>query len=350
MRLALTAFTKQGCALADRLAEELTKEGDLVVRAAPNRIAKILYKHWNGYESLAGWTGERFRDCDGLLFVGACGIAVRAIAPYVRDKFQDPAVVSVDEAGHWAVPLLSGHVGGANALAERVARHTGGIAAISTATDVEGRFAVDRWSSCKGLWLDGRTEAKLVSAALLSDARVGLTSICPIHGNLPDGVRYGPAEVGIAVTLDPETAPFPTTLRLIPPVLGVGIGCRRGTPAETIQRRVEQVLAEHHLSRHGIAQIGTIDLKKDEPGLLAFCRMWDLPLAVWSAEELAAVEGQFTPSAFVKGVTGVDNVCERAAVRMGGDLIVPKQAGEGVTVAVARRPCTISFEEETPWA
>ena len=344
MRIALTAFTRRGTGLAGKLAHDLAEIGHSCALAVPERLSPET--GLPGYGSLGEWAGERFADTDALLFVGASGIAVRAIAPYVKDKFTDPAVVSVDEAGHFVVPLLSGHVGGANDLARLVARFTGGAAAVSTATDVNGFFAVDQWAREQGFFLDGREGAKRVSASLLAGVSVGLSSDFPIQGKLPQGVAEGPAEAGIALTLDPEKTPFPHTVRLIPPVLYLGIGCRRGTAAETIAAAVERTFAHYRLSLKGVAAVCSIDLKKDEPGLLAFCQSLGLPLATYSAEDLAAVPGDFTPSPFVKGVTGVDNVCERAAVRRGGTLIVPKQAREGVTVAVSQVPLTIRFSEK----
>ena len=344
MNIALTAFTSRGAELAGRLAKALTEDGHSCALWVPERLAPET--GLPGYRSLGPWTGERFADSDALLFVGASGIAVRAIAPYVRDKFTDPAVVSVDETGRFAVPLLSGHVGGANDLARLVARRTGGTAAVSTATDVNGRFAVDQWAREQGFFLDGREGAKRVSAALLAGISVGVESDFPIQGPLPQGVVEGPAEAGIALTLDPEKRPFPHTVRLIPPVLHLGIGCRRGTPAATIAKAVEGVFRSRHLSLKGVAAVCSIDLKKDEAGLLAFCQGLGLPLTTYSAGELSAVPGDFTPSPFVHGVTGVDNVCERAAVRRGGSLIVPKQVGEGVTVAVSQVPLTIRFSEK----
>ena len=344
MNIALTAFTSRGAELAGRLAKALTEDGHSCALWVPERLAPET--GLPGYRSLGPWTGERFADSDALLFVGASGIAVRAIAPYVRDKFTDPAVVSVDETGRFAVPLLSGHVGGANDLARLVARRTGGTAAVSTATDVNGRFAVDQWAREQGFFLDGREGAKRVSAALLAGISVGVESDFPIQGPLPQGVVEGPAEAGIALTLDPEKRPFPHTVRLIPPVLHLGIGCRRGTPAVTIAKAVEGVFRSRHLSLKGVAAVCSIDLKKDEAGLLAFCQGLGLPLTTYSAGELSAVPGDFTPSPFVHGVTGVDNVCERAAVRRGGSLIVPKQAGEGVTVAVSQVPLAIRFSEK----
>lgn len=343
MKLALTACTQRGAALAQRLMAGLEEAGHSCTLWVPARLEL----HLPTYESLGAWTGEQFPEVDGLLFVGASGIAVRAIAPYVRDKFTDPAVVSVDEAGRFAVPLLSGHVGGANDLARQVAAFTGGVAVLSTATDVNGIFAVDQWAREQGFSLDGREAAKAISAALLAGKTVGIKSDFPIEGALPTGILYGPAELGIALTLDPAASPFAQTLRLIPAVLYVGVGCRRGTGADAIAQAVDGVLVAHQLSSKAVRQVCTIDLKQDEEGLLAFCRERGLPLTVYTPEELLAVPGDFTSSEFVRGVTGVENVCERAAACGGGELIISKQAGGGVTVAVSRQPLTISFVGES---
>ena len=265
--------------------------------------------------------------------MGAAGIAVRAIAPHVKDKFTDPAVVSVDEAGRFAVPLLSGHVGGANGLALRVAALTGGQAAVSTATDVNGLFAVDVWARDNGLAITDRTLAKEASAALLDGTPVGFVS--DFGHPCPEGLTDGPAELGVWVTDRTEAGPFSRTLRLAPKSLILGIGCRRGTEQAAIEALASAALAGYE--PRAVAAVTTIDLKKDEPGLLAFCAAHHLPLRTFPAEVLAAAEGDFTPSEFVKGVTGVDNVCERAAVCAGGRIIVPKLAKNGVTVAVARK-------------
>ena len=285
------------------------------------------------YHSLAGWTAQMWGEKDALIFVGACGIAVRAIAPHVRDKFTDPAVVSVDEAGRFVIPLLSGHVGGANELALRVAALTGGQAAISTATDVNGIFAVDGWARERDMVITDRTLAKEISASLLEGKPVGFAS--DFSHPCPQGLTEKPAELGVWVTWKTGSGPFARTLRLVPRGLILGIGCRRGTPQAAIEEAVTAALTGYEPA--AVERVATIDLKKDEPGLLAFCAAHHLPLSVYPAAELAAVEGEFTPSDFVKGVTGVDNVCERAAARAGGTILVPKQAKNGVTVAVAGR-------------
>ena len=221
MTTAVIAFTRRGAALGRSLADALGGTLHVPARFAPEAVAEA-------YSSLEGWTAWAWARADALVFVGAAGIAVRAIAPHVRDKFSDPAVVSVDEAGRFVVPLLSGHVGGANELARRVAALTGGQAAVSTATDVNGLFAVDVWARERGMAITDRVLAKEVSAALLEGRPVGFAS--DFGHPCPEGLTTGPAELGVWITDRTGEGPFPRTLRLVPRSLILGIGCRRGRP------------------------------------------------------------------------------------------------------------------------
>ena len=326
MTVAVIAFTRRGAELGRKLAAALGGALYAPARFAADAGAEPV-------PALAAWTAARWEDSDALVFVGAAGIAVRAVAPHVRDKFTDPAVVSVDEEGRFAVPLLSGHVGGANELALRVAELTGGQAAVSTATDVNGLFAVDVWAKGNGLVITDRALAREVSAALLEGKAVGFAS--DWGHPCPAGLTQGPAEIGVWVTARTGAGPFSRTLRLAPKGLILGVGCRRGTERAAIEEAAAEALAGYEPL--AVAAVATIDLKKDEPGLLAFCAARGLPLLTFSAGELSAVAGDFTPSDFVKGVTGVDNVCERAAAAAGGRIVVPKLAKNGVTAAVAEK-------------
>ena len=326
MTVAVIAFTRRGAELGRKLAAALSGALYAPARFAADAGAEPV-------PALDAWTAARWEDSDALVFVGAAGIAVRAVAPHIRDKFTDPAVVSVDEGGRFAVPLLSGHVGGANELALRVAELTGGQAAVSTATDVNGLFAVDVWAKGNGLVITDRALAKEVSAALLEGKAVGFAS--DFGHPCPAGLTQGPAEIGVWVTARTGAGPFSRTLRLAPKGLILGVGCRRGTERAAIEEAAAEALAGYEPL--AVAAVATIDLKKDEPGLLAFCAARGLPLLTFSAGELSAVAGDFTPSDFVKGVTGVDNVCERAAAAAGGRIVVPKLAKNGVTAAVAEK-------------
>ena len=328
--IGIIAFTKAGCALAKKLADGLGLGSGSV--CGPARFADEL--GIDAYGSLDAWTQAHFTTDDALIFVGASGIAVRAIAPHVCDKFSDPAVVSVDEAGRFVVPLLSGHVGGANELARDIAVITGGQAAVSTATDVNGLFAVDEWAARHGFAILERSIAKEISAALLDGRPVGFRSDFELDEK-PSGVTEGAADIGFVVSLDDSAMPFPRTLHLVPRVATVGVGCRKGTDPSALEQAVADALAEANVSAKAVTAIASIDVKKDELAILELASKMGWSPVFYTADELAAVPGEFSSSDFVKRTVGVDNVCERAACASGGELVLGKQAGGGITVAIA---------------
>lgn len=351
MRIEAIAFTGRGLALARSLADSLRLDGCTVTVSGPPHLAADAGVM--PYKDVSSWAAHAFAKADALLFVGACGIAVRCIAPHVRDKLSDPAVVCVDEAGNFAIALLSGHVGGANSLAWRVAAACGGQPVVTTATDVNGVFAVDEWACSQQLALLDRDEAKRVSAELLAGDPVGFTSDVPIAGNPPNGLVCGDCAgdcaVGVAVSVDGSLRPFPHTLRLAPRIVTVGVGCKRGTAADAISALVDACLDEAHLLPQTVYTLATIDVKADEPSLRQLAKDRGWKLRFHSAEELASVPDEragaagFSSSDFVRKVVGVDNVCERAACACGETLVLSRRAREGVTVALARREIQLSF-------
>ena len=335
MRGSIFAFSRQGCRTARRIQAAclgVTWQGYTMERFGEPDFSPVTPACY----------GESFASSEILVFVGSCGIAVRKIAPFVRDKRTDPAVVCVDELGTFVIPLLSGHIGGANALARRIADGLHATAVITTATDINRKFSVDTWATENGCAISSMKLAKAVSAAIL-EGDIPLKSDFPISGSLPSGIIPGETgELGIYLTAT-ETEPFANTLRLIPKRLHLGIGCRRGIEKEAIQNAVEQVLQENHLDARAIRSAASIDLKQDEEGLLSFCQEQNIPIRFYTAAELEAVPGDFTPSPFVQKVTGVDNVCERAALLAAEKLIVRKTACHGVTVAVAMEKWEVHF-------
>lgn len=337
--IAIIAFTRAGCSLACTLAEGLAALPSYAAAtftvSGPARFARGL--GISAYGSLAAWTAEHFAQDDALIFVGASGIAVRAVAPHVHDKFSDPAVVSADEAGRFAVPLLSGHVGGANDLARAVAVITGGQAAVSTATDVNGMFAVDEWAARHGCAIVERSLAKEVSAALLEGRPVGFASDFQFD-EIPAGFDGNATELGFLVSLDDAPTPFARTLHLVPRAVTVGVGCRRGIDPALLEQAVSSALHDARVSLAAVSAIASIDVKADEEALHALAGAQGWELKFYTAVELAAVSGEFESSAFVERTVGVDNVCERAACADGGTLLLGKQARDGVTVAVALQP------------
>lgn len=340
MKLVLFAYSRRGRETALRARAALAGPGDQCRCYAPEKYAQegFLPIH----SPCAPFTAPLFDWADALVFVGAAGIAVRSIAPHVRDKRTDPAVLCVDELGRFVIPLLSGHIGGANALAKTLAQALGAVAVVTTATDINQKFSVDAWAAQNGLFIDGMAAAKAVSAAIL-EGPVPLCSDLPVAGELPPGVVPGESgPVGVCISWR-ERRPFEATVLLVPPVVHLGLGCRRGVSAQQVAAAVDQALAAHAIHPRAVKCAASIDLKQDEPGLLEFCESRGWPLSFYSAEELAALEGDFTPSERVRRVTGVDNVCERAAMMGAGRLIVPKTAHDGVTVAAAVEDWTARF-------
>ena len=323
--IAFVSFTKRGAELAERLQKALGGETASGV-------------------TLSAWTADNFPVRRALVYVGAVGIAVRAIAPYLRSKATDPAVIAVDERGLFVVPLASGHLGGANDLARQIASLTGGTAVVTTATDINGVFAVDAWARRQDCVVIQPSGIKSVSAKLLDGGTVRLFTAFPIAGTVPDGVEIVDADGAEASETAPESADIWLDVRRHPPLslapkaLVLGVGCRRGIARETLERRFSALCEDCDLWPQAFSAAATIDLKADESGLLDFCAAHGWDLRCFGADELRNMQGTFTASAFVERRTGVDNVCERAAVALSqGDLLVRKRAGEGVTFAVAQR-------------
>lgn len=323
MRTAYLAFTSRGKALADGLASRLGGTAD---RCTPP-------------VTLDDWTCAHFDSCDALVFVGAAGIAVRAIAPYIKDKTTDPAVVVLDERAQFVIPILSGHIGGANALARDISVASGATPVITTATDINGVFAIDEWGRRNGCRVMNKEEIKRVSSALLNGNQIRICSEYPISGELPHGLvmtQAAPYDVYIGIH-SPTIREH--VLWLVPRIGILGVGCKKGIPDQMIGASIHQALREWSISELAVDGIATIDLKENEPGLRRYCDMHEYPLTVYTAEELKKAPGTFKASTFVQQVTGVDNVCERSAVLAtgGGELVGWKTAFGGVTAALAVR-------------
>lgn len=348
MEAAIYSFSLRGAELSKRVARYLEGIGYTVRNKT---VAK--YAEQAGLEPLVpdhnAACAEDFQRCQTMVFVGAVGIAVRTIAPFVKSKLTDPAVISLDERANFVIPLLAGHIGGANELARCLAAALGATPCVTTATDVNGLFAVDEWAARNNLVLTSLKAAKEFAAALVDGQRVGLylDAGFEVQGPLPKQVEInGSLPLGMAITLTKSLQPFRRmTLQLLPRIVHLGIGCRRNTPLENIEDLVLPELERFSLDMRCIAGIASVDLKKDEQGLLAFAHKYNYPATFYTAEELNALEGDFTPSSFVQSVVGVSNVCERSAVKDagGGRLLLRKTSKNGVTLAIAVEDLVLDF-------
>ncbi len=323
---AIIPLTKGGKQLAQRLATLLP--GSTVITSQGN-IHRTLAQAW--------------QDHDSLICIMATGIVVRSIAPLLQDKTVDPAVVVCDEQGHFAVSLLSGHLGGGNALAQKVANLLGGQAVITTASDVLGLTALDLWCRDMGLTVADKQGLTRVMAKLVNTGSVALYSDYPLPPLPPDIMLSrtpGAADLLVSCRTDQDRG----AVRLYPKALVAGIGCNRNTPAEEISEALDHACRTHELARESVRNLASIDLKSDEPGLLAFAHAQNLPLDFYSPDQLNQVEG-VAASAAVLRATGAKAVAEPAAILSSGNgpLLVQKMKFPNVTVAIAEicQPCTL---------
>lgn len=365
---ALYAFTPQGVDLALRLQAPFGAQlylPDSLRLETPGLPSGTI-----GYDKLSLLMPETFSRHSCHIFIGAAGIAVRAVAPHIKGKETDPAVLVLDQAGRYVVSLLSGHLGGANAAAYRVAAVTGATPVITTATDIAGLPAIDLLAKEQGLAIGSLDAAKQVSAALLAGERVLLYdpgNLLKIRGSghealftriasfslmqpqaepaAPSGTppRQTPPTVIVTERIPPASEPMPERCLLLhPPVLCAGVGCRRGAPSSDIVDAVQTCFARHGLALPALLHLASIDAKTDEPGLAEAAARLGVPLRFYNARELSAFPVT-SPSPKAREQFGVDGVCEPAALAAAGSrmsegvLVAPKTVLNGVTVAVAMR-------------
>ena len=356
--LAVLTFTADGAALAVRLKKVLGEKCRVYLHSAHASRGVQEDRDASAKDCITGFTDTRtvleeyWAKADAILFISAAGIAVRSSAPFLRGKAQDPAVLCMDDTGRYVIPLLSGHLGGANEWAERIAAVFGAEPVITTSTDRHGVFAVDLYAKARGFVIEDPSMIRKVSGALLAGEKVGwccddsLSAADPgtdalVRCNLlssPD-TGAGRPRAGITLTQDSRLpAQFEQECRLYPRNIYLGIGCRRGKSAEQIGQVVKEALEANGISMKRVCAIASIDLKRDEKGICELAGQLGAEFVTFSAQQLMETEGEFSRSEYVLEQVGVDNVCERSAVRAsGGELIFGKYAGNGVTVAAAGR-------------
>lgn len=304
------AFTTQG----KHIAEELEQLG-IVASSLEGR-------------SLHSWTEQCFQE-ELLVFIGATGIAVRALAPFIKGKDSDPAVLVIDEGGRFVISLLSGHLGGANAWAEKIAAFLGATPVITTATEGRGLFSVDRYAKEQGFAIKPLSKIKDVSMKLLEEGSIRVSGDVPLSTTRKElEIVEGDADlhVGYGKT---------SSLQLIPPCLILGVGCRKGTGGEALEAFFTSFMEENGIHEESVVHVVSHELKKEEEGLHEFAKRRGLSLSFYTTEVLNSLEGEFSHSAFVESITGVDCVCERSAMMLGDQLIVKKTTHQGMTLALA---------------
>ncbi len=316
----LIAATANGRRNAAHLAESWPD-----ARLYPAKPKESLHDAWN--------------ECDGIVLFLATGAAVRLLAPLLGSKHADPGVVTVDDTARFAVALSGGHAGGANALAERVAEALGASPVVTTASDALGVPALDTLGERLGFKLEDGSDLAAVGAALVSGEQVSLLSDrrWPL-GPLPENVVCQEEPETPLVLISDRIAQVPGPAVVYrPPSLVAGVGCSRGAGADEILTLLDSSLAEAGLSKKSVAALASIDVKRDEAGLLNAAGRLGVPVRFHPAEALSAV-GPPNPSEVVREAVGTPSVAEAAVLASGAELVVDKRKSAMATVAVGRLP------------
>ncbi len=346
-RTAIYTLTKQGCSLAKRLEDSI--DADLYI---PEKYIQI----YEGipFKGLVSLVKDNFNAYKKHIFITATGIAVRAIAPCLKKKDSDPAVVVLDQRGRFCISLTGGHIGGANALATKLAKLINAIPVITTATDTEDLPSIDMLAIKKDMAIGNIDAVKHVNMAILEGDKIQVfdpedrLSLKSETSGMVD-IRYmDPNDTwlserpGIWVSWRNKgilDARYEKLLYLHPRCLVIGIGCNRGTGEKEIHSFILRTFEKRGLCLKSIKAIATIKAKRDEQGILKAAKKIGVPVSFFDVSILENIRIP-NPSETVKRHMGVAGVCEAAAIAGAGmgKLIIPKTKDTNTTLAVAVHP------------
>jgi len=358
--LAVVALTRRGWHTGRRILHALDDaELYLPVRfQLEEQGPRVLF-----YEDVKGKTEQLFQQYAGIVLIMATGIAVRIVAPFLKSKWDDPAVVCMDDGGRNIISLLSGHWGGANDLVIRISQILGGNPVITTESDVMGFPSVDTVVKAlsKGKIPKKKAALKHIQTAILEDEDVGFypKELCFFsdmkgHPNLHffdsiEELLSSRCTAGLIVSHQPSRRMDKKDKFLLihPRDLVVGIGCNKGITAEEIEQGVKKALHDMHLYVSSIAWLCSIENKKKEKGLIDYAHQRNLPLKYYAADEINQVKIVSAESKYALQIMGVHGVAEPCAIlgSDGGKLIIHKKKLGNMTVAVARVPLKRIIQE-----
>ena len=282
-----------------------------------------------------------FYDYKTLVFIMATGIVVRKISSLIKSKETDPAVIVCDELGNFVISLLSGHIGGANEMTKIISNIVNGIPVITTSTDLNNKIAFDVFAKKNNILIKNIENMKYISSDIINNKNIGLFSEIDILGKIPNYIlknKYCDSNVFITSKKNIFNLNKRRDVILIPQQYIIGIGCKKNTSFENIKFAVYNFLDKRDIDILSIKLFVSIDLKKNEKGLIDFCNSINKNLITYSSEELKNIEGNFSDSEFVLNVTGVSNVCERSIIcyNKNTSIIVNKTVYSGITLALGK--------------
>lgn len=334
MKVACLSFSERGKILGEKLKALSTDEKDYKIHHYYNGDVK------GGLKSIMG---ELFKEYHGLIFISATGIAIRLIHSYIIDKTIDPAVVVIDDMGRFSISLLSGHIGGANELAKWAANIIGAIPVITTASDNRGIEAIDTFAIRNNYYMENMKDVKNLTSLMVNGKKIGFYSEMEAiiqYDNLiiiKDLEDIDPSIEGIIIVSSQTKIPMDYNIcHLIPKNINIGIGCRKGVGGDRIIQAIKDALYKANISINSIKALGTVEVKKGEKGIIEASKYFNLPLEIFTLDEIRKVEDKFEKSQFVKDTIGVYSVSEPSAYLLGGNLITKKSKHNGITISIAK--------------
>lgn len=320
-------------------AVSLNKFGDDIAGRINKAINIDIYSKSKLKEfSINPLTKKLMEEYEAIIFISSTGIAVRAIAPFIKDKTKDPAVVVIDVLGRYVISLLSGHIGGANALADEVAKVIGASPVITTATDNLNLTAPDIIAKENGLVIGDMKEAKEIAALLVNGEKVAFVD--------EDGIIKTPkgytedlnSAAGIVYVTNKKSFPYKSEkkLKLIRKNVILGIGCKKNYSLQEMHTKVRDKLAELNFEEKAVKIVASIDIKKHEEAIIQLSKRLDAEFKTFSAEDIKGVQHKYKGSDFVEKSIGVRAVCEPVVELSKGLVITEKLNLGGMTLCIGK--------------
>ncbi|MGZ7043791.1 MAG: cobalt-precorrin 5A hydrolase [Methanobacterium sp.] len=326
MKIAIITITEDAQNLAENLAEDLNNDSTII-------SVKIFHKN------VKNALRETFHEYDCILGIMATGIMIRNICPLIKNKIEDPAVLTMDDKGKHIISLLSGHFGGANDIALKIAEISGAEPVITTATDIHGKFGIDSLARKYYLYIEDYRNIKAINSALIQDKKVEIY-IPPGYDFIFKDKRVKTSYIKKeSLNNELKTVYGDKYVILRPKKLVLGIGARKCIAETKVQQAINEVMKLLNLSPMRVDALATGEMKKDEEGIIQTAKKLNIPLEIITEDQIKSLNHpDISPSKFVEKKFGVPGVCEPSALIAAGNnprLIFKKTAFNGVTIAAA---------------
>lgn len=331
MKLACFSFSDSG----HRLGKELSKL---------DKYKIVHYKNHDVKGGIKSIMEDSWREYSGLIFIAATGIATRFIAPYIEEKTKDPAVIVIDDQGRFVISLLSGHLGGANEIAEYLGAEINGLPVITTASDSRRFDSIDIFAKANDYYMEDMKSITKLTAMMVNGRKIGFYSEDKKIMDYPNLVLIDDLKdirdvEGLIIVssemCNPKTLGIPYTI-LRPKNINIGIGCRKGVGGKRIIQAIEEALSKVNISNKSIKNIATVEIKKYEEGIIEGAKYYNCPLSIFTIEDIKEVEDKFQKSQFVKDTIGIYSVSEPCAYLLGGRMLLEKSKHKGITISISK--------------